>query len=134
MTEKITRQEAERRIQQQLSNYVNLDNQLSLLNKQSSEIRRQRNKIEEQVDLLARALKLSGSQVKCSKHTFEIDYVQPKVSLSQKLLKETLLEFFKIKTNISSPEDITQQFLEFLEYRKQNLSSQREKSLKLKYS
>ena len=134
MTARITHQEATHRIKTYLSDYAKFDKDLSILNKQCAEIRRRRNDAEQQINLLARALKLSGSSISSQQHTFLIDYVSPKVSLSQKLLKETLCDFFKHRTNITSPEEITNQFLEYLDNSKQNAGLQREKSLKIKYS
>jgi hypothetical protein len=134
MVEKITQSEAEQRIARSLTTYVTLDEQLTNLTKQSSKIRKQRSKVEQQIDVLAQALNLSNHKITCNAKTFSIDYNQPRAALSQKLLRDTLTDYFKHHLSVSNPEKYTTQFLELLESKKQKLASNREKSLKIKYS
>ena len=134
MTERITRREAETRINRNLQDYQTLDKQLATLTKQSGEIRRQQGKVKEEIDMLAKALHLGDQTITSDNSTYSLQYIQPRVALSQKLLQDTLQEFFQQHVQVRDPTQATQTFLKLLENKKHKLGKTKEKSLKIKYS
>ena len=134
MTERLTYQEAKSQLDSHLANYAKLDRQMSILQKQTSELRKQQNQERDRIDLLAKALRLDGQRVSCQRNTFQLDYIAPRVALSQKLLRESLTGFFQDKLRVARAENLVDQYLAYLENSKEQLGGERKKNLKIKYS
>jgi hypothetical protein len=121
-------------IKQQVLNYLKYDNNINILNEQIKIARKERNHIEKNIEELINDESFKEKKIKYHNELILFNYETTKPGLTINLLKESLSEFFSTKCDWCNmtPVVITNNILEKINAKKEAISTQRKKSLRIK--
>ena len=128
------KQELRKILKSELKEYLQIDNEISLLNKKVNLLKQQRSKHECNLQELGEVLSLEGTNLKTTSETITFCYIIPKPTLSNSLIKNTLNQYLNIDDSWRSlPVNtlIDTLIIKFNEY-KEHIAMNKKKNLKIK--
>ena len=127
---------ARQKLKQELVKYVEADKQLQNLTKRCNECRKMKREAQDNLSEIGKVLNLEGRTLNYQSDTVAFSYEQPKVGLSQGLLKTSLSEYFCSSNHWrrEGVDTVIDEVLRHIEILKEKRAMDKEKNLKISIS